>query len=138
MFIHKGEVMKDGGKRDTDYYRRQEILAPAISMLKETIQGWITLKIQQAGPLDVLEIGTGYGDTTSLLTHIKDIKSITTLDASQQVLDKVKEQLEAENRSVPITYQVGVAENIPYPDSSFSLVVSTMTLHHFSSYQPAF
>ena len=52
-------------------------------------------------------------------------------------MDNVKTQLDSENLEVPITYQKGVAEEIPYPDSKFPLVISLMTLHHFSDYRPA-
>ena len=42
----------------------------------------------------------------------------------------VRARSKAERRNLPIDFQIGVIENLPFPDQMFDVVLSTLMIHH--------
>lgn len=80
----------------------------------------------------VLDVATGTGHLCrAIAPHVKEVIAI---DTTPEMLNKAR--FEIEKAGIPnITLQEGLAENLPYPDHSFDMVVSRLAIHHFE--QPA-
>lgn len=50
------------------------------------------------------------------------------LDASPEMLSRAEKK--AKNASVEVCFRKGLAESLPFPDTQFELVLSTVMLHH--------
>jgi ubiquinone/menaquinone biosynthesis C-methylase UbiE len=78
---------------------------------------------------DVLDIGCGTGTLAIAATrHVGTTGSVTGIDASPPMIARAKRK--AGKAAAPATFQVAVAENLPFPDQRFDVVFSTLMLHH--------
>ena len=59
------------------------------------------------------------------------VKSIECLDLTEAMLNQGKELAEKENID-NITFTIGNAERLPYENESFDLVITRLSLHHFT------
>ena len=80
-------------------------------------------------PTDVvLDVATGTGNTA--LTLAPQVSKVVGLDVASAMLDQARTRAEAENvRNVE--FVSGSAEELPFPEEQFSLVVSRHAPHHF-------
>jgi ubiquinone/menaquinone biosynthesis C-methylase UbiE len=80
-------------------------------------------------PADVvLDVATGTGNTA--LTLAPQVLKVVGLDVASAMLDQARTRAEAENvRNVE--FVSGSAEELPFPEEQFSLVVSRHAPHHF-------
>ncbi len=77
----------------------------------------------------VLDIGTGSGTLAiGLCKELPDISAIG-LDISNLILAFAQENAEKNNLSSRVTFIEGNAEEMPFEDSTFDLIVSSNTLH---------
>ncbi len=77
----------------------------------------------------VLDIGTGSGTLAiGLCKEFPDINVIG-IDISDLILPFARENAEKSNLTSRITFVEGNAENMPFEDKTFDLVVSSNTLH---------
>ena len=77
----------------------------------------------------VLDIGTGSGTLAiGLCKEIPNI-SVTGLDISNLILTFAQENVEKNNLSSRVTFIEGNAEDMPFEDNTFDLIVSSNTLH---------
>lgn len=81
------------------------------------------IKVLAAGR-DVLEIGCG--DGTYLQGVVQDFKSFTGIDPSPTLIKKANQK----NECSFARFFVCSAEDLNFPDESFSLVIFTLSLHH--------
>jgi len=88
--------------------------------------------ISTLSPRRVLDVGTGYGTSVEQLSRrFSRTARIWSIDASAEVLRSVREMLKDE-RLEGVFLKKGRAERIPFPAGHFDLVVSLLSLHHFS------
>ncbi|MBF0459596.1 MAG: class I SAM-dependent methyltransferase, partial [Nitrospirae bacterium] len=73
---------------------------------------------------NVLEIGFGIGHNTPF--YPPEVTSVTALEPSSGMIRRAKRFVSG--ASLPISFVKGHAEALPFEDSSFDAVVSTMTL----------
>ncbi len=69
----------------------------------------------------VLDVATGSGITA--IAAARRFCEVTGLDYVPALLDRARERAAAEH--LPVTFQEGDAENLPFPDGSFDVVLST-------------
>lgn len=74
----------------------------------------------------LLEIGCGLG--TDLLQFARGGAIVTGLDLTEQSIELARKRFDM--YGVPGSFQVGDAENLPFPDNSFDVVYSFGVLHH--------
>lgn len=80
---------------------------------------------------NVLDIGTGPGWLLSIL-HKKSPKlKLTGIDISPSMVSKARKNMADAGFGNIIEIKEGGANNIPYLDETFDLVISTGTLHHW-------
>jgi SAM-dependent methyltransferase len=70
----------------------------------------------------VLDVATGSGNTA--ISAARRYCDVTAIDYVPELIGQAKERAAAER--LEITFEVGDAENLPYPDASFDVVLSTV------------
>ena len=70
----------------------------------------------------VLDVATGSGNTA--ISAARRFCEATGVDYVPELIEQAKERAEAER--LDVTFEVGDAEDLPYPDGSFDMVLSTV------------
>jgi ubiquinone/menaquinone biosynthesis C-methylase UbiE len=71
---------------------------------------------------DVLDVATGSGNTA--ISAARRFCNVTGMDLAPESVEHARHRAEAEG--MEITFEVGDAEDLPYEDASFDVVVSTI------------
>lgn len=77
-----------------------------------------------SAPLEVLDVGTGPGVMAFFLAQLGH--RVTALDLSPGMIEAARENAAA--LSLPVDFQVGDAEALPFPDASFDAVTNRLIL----------
>src|SRR5919107_2928669 len=70
----------------------------------------------------VLDVATGSGNTA--ISAARRFCDVTGIDYVPELIEHARKRAQAER--LEITFEVGDAENLPYPDASFDVVLSTV------------
>ncbi|HUG86243.1 MAG TPA: class I SAM-dependent methyltransferase [Euzebya sp.] len=92
--------------------------------------------VGQAAPQSgdrVLEIGCGTGNLTVLVARLHPDTEVVGLDPDEAALRRA--QRKSSRRGLVTTWDRGFAQDLPYPDGSFDLVLSSLMLHHLDDEQ---
>ena len=81
--------------------------------------------------MQVLDLGCGTGTLTILAKQSRPEANLTGLDIDPQVL--LIAQNKAEKAGVKIKWDIGLANALPYPDSSYDRVLTSLVFHHLTS-----
>jgi ubiquinone/menaquinone biosynthesis C-methylase UbiE len=88
----------------------------------------ISLADLQSGN-SVLDIGCGTGTLAIAATHhVGPTGTVYGIDASPQMIARATRK--AAKAGASAVFQVALAENLPFPDARFDVVLSTLMLHH--------
>jgi SAM-dependent methyltransferase len=83
----------------------------------------------QAGPADeVLDVACGGGIVVCAFAPL--VKHATGIDMTQAMLERAR-ALAAEKGVANVTWREGEVERLPFPDGSFTIVVTRFAMHHF-------
>ncbi len=93
------------------------MIATAITLVGELLCEAVDLRAGQR----VLDVATGTGNTA--LAAARHFCDVTGVDYVPALLERGRERAAVER--LPITFQEGDAESIPFPDASFDVVLST-------------
>jgi len=77
----------------------------------------------------VLDVGCGSGQLAIALARRRQVRAVTGIDVSDTQLHLAREN--AERVGVNANFLVADAAELPFPDASFDVVVSTLSLHHW-------
>jgi len=84
-------------------------------------------------PKRVLDVGTGFGFSAELLARrFRTRARIWTIDVSPEVLRRVRGGLRERGLAGAVRFRLAKAEALPFPPNHFDLVVSSLSLHHFT------
>ena len=79
----------------------------------------------------LLDLGCGTGTLAIMFTQASPAAHVTGLDADPQMLSRaLKKAAQAGPR---IQWDEGMAYDLPYPDQSYDVVVSSLVIHHLPS-----
>ncbi len=89
-----------------------------------------TTDLAQLQPGDaVLDVGCGTGTLAmAVARHVDRTGRIAGVDPGTQQIARARAK--AARRHLPIDFQIGVIEQLPFPDHSFDVVFSTLMMHH--------
>jgi SAM-dependent methyltransferase len=76
----------------------------------------------------ILDVGCGKGTLAIEVARHWSVGRIAGIDPSTEQIARARRK--AARRNVPISFQVGVIEQLPFPDRSFDVVFSTLMMHH--------
>lgn len=83
---------------------------------------------------DVLEIGSGTGQLTWGLTRMLPFKSVNACDISHKFLNGVRSNLLNQPGDQHVNYYACDANNLPFKNECFDVILGHSVLHHFIDY----
>ncbi len=95
-------------------------------MREETFKRKLVQQANVQPKMKVLDLGCGTGTLTVMLKHAHPEAEVTGMDGDPQVLDIAREK----SRGTNIQWDQGLASFLPYPDSVFDRVVTSLVIHH--------
>jgi ubiquinone/menaquinone biosynthesis C-methylase UbiE len=78
----------------------------------------------------ILDAGCGFGGTLLVLAKNFPETQCVGIDMSDTLLDLARQKAAAEGLEERVRFEKGDVLNLPYPDDSFDVVISTNVLHH--------
>ncbi len=89
----------------------------------------LLLEMSGVGPEDnVLDVACGPGLVACAFAT--RAKHVTGIDLTPAMIERAK-QIQQERQLTNLTWQIGNVLPLPFPDASFSLVITRYTFHHF-------
>ena len=95
-------------------------------MREETFKRKLVQQANIQPKMKVLDLGCGTGTLTLMLKRAHPEAEVTGLDGDPQVLDIARNK----SRGADIQWDEGLASSLPYPDSTFDRVVTSLVIHH--------
>jgi len=112
-----------------DQFTRQAV--PFSQQPAHSQEAFLDLMLQMSGvgPADiVLDVACGPGLVACAFAA--RAQHVTGIDLTPAMIARAK-QIQQERKLTNLTWQVGDVLPLPYPDASFSLVITRYTFHHF-------
>ncbi len=97
-------------------------------MREETFKRRLIQSANIQPQMKVLDLGCGTGTLTIMLRQAHPDANITGLDGDPQVLERAR----AKSHGMDIQWDEGLASSLPYPDSAFDRVVTSLVIHHLT------
>lgn len=79
----------------------------------------------------VLDVGCGTGTLAIMTKRIHPDAEVVGIDADSKILGIARDK--AQKAGINVTFDQGMADQLPYAESSFDRVVSSLFLHHLST-----
>lgn len=79
----------------------------------------------------VLDAGTGPGTLARDIARQQPQFQVYGVDLSADMIQVAREHAEREQLTERVHFDVGNIAHLPYPDASFDLIVSTISMHHW-------
>jgi ubiquinone/menaquinone biosynthesis C-methylase UbiE len=94
----------------------------------------LMVEMARPKPADrVLDVGTGAGHTA--FAFAPHVASVVASDITEEMLDQVRRGVAQRGLANVTAFGPAPAENLPFPDVSFELVLSRTAAHHFADPQ---
>ena len=127
-FLHKGKSMKEGSREISPRIARQRDRA------HDHVLNHVATSVKGLRPNRVLDVGTGYGmNLTFLARRFGKCSHIWSVDASPAIVREMKKIMKEHQYSRQIIVKKADAEQLPFKNDHFELVVSLFSLHHLSN-----
>ena len=89
--------------------------------------------LSQMGNLDskrILDVGCGTGTLSFLIKQRYPSAEVIGLDGDPQILEIARSK--AQNGGAEIRFEQGMSFDLPYPDASFDVILTSFMLHHLN------
>jgi len=100
------------------------------AMREDTFKRYLVAQADIHPGMNVLDLGCGTGTLTILLKQAYPQVEMTGLDGDSQILDIARAK--AGKAGVSISWEHGLAHELPYPPATFDRVVTSLVLHHLT------
>lgn len=121
--------MADHQARILDQFTRQATPFATAPSIKDEEALSLIVTFSGAGPDDtVLDVACGPGIVACAFARV--VRHVTGIDLTPAMLDRAR-TLQQERGLTNVTWKLGDVLPLPYPDASFSIVVSRFAFHHF-------
>jgi ubiquinone/menaquinone biosynthesis C-methylase UbiE len=122
----KGLILNRGWRYDLELWFSDTFVFRG--KLREFRQRTITLAQLQPGET-VLDVGCGTGTLAlEVARRVGKEGRVAGVDPGTQQIARARAK--TARRHVPIDFQIGVIEQLPFPDQTFDVVFSTLVMHH--------
>jgi SAM-dependent methyltransferase len=95
---------------------------------------WVVGQLRLDPSFVVLDVAAGTGHLGRAITP--HVQRVIAVDLTQAMIEEGRREAAKTNLG-NITFEQGRAEQLSYPDDSFDMVVTRLSLHHFADPQPA-
>lgn len=96
---------------------------------------WVVSRMELAPKFGVLDVAAGTGLFSQAVAS--RVNHVTAIDLTPEMLQHGR-SLARQNGFHNITFQLGAAEDLPFPENSFDVVISRYSVHHFYAPNRAF
>ncbi len=86
----------------------------------------------------VLDAGTGPGEVVREIARRIPLIQVYGVDLSEDMIRLAREQAQREHLAQRTHFDTADIAHLPYPDDSFDVVVSTISMHHWSEWEQPF
>lgn len=96
---------------------------------------WRRKALRKAAPqagTRILDVACGTGDLSFEALKYQP-ESLTGIDLSENMLAIARAKLPAQNARIPVSFECGDCEHLPYPDNSFGLVMAAFGVRNFEN-----
>ncbi len=80
----------------------------------------------------ILDVGTGPGRVPLAIAHAAPHLRIDGIDLSPAMIAAARRDCTAAGLDERVTFEVADVASLPYPDATFDLLISSMSLHHWA------
>lgn len=110
--------------------RRYDLLAGILQLGRgRRTRAFIVGLLEVAAGSRVLDVGAGTGTLAlTLADRVGAAGSVVAVDPAEEMVRFARAK--AARRGTSVTFDVGAAQALPYPDSTFDAAVTTLVLHH--------
>lgn len=126
------------------YYKGEKIEHPHQTQNTRDFHGYgpeIRKEISKHLPktkVNALDVGTGFGSNIKFLSeHLSKESKIWTIDASKEMLENVKTEMQNQKLDHNIEFLVADASKLEFQNEFFDLIASVMVLHHIKNLDQA-
>ncbi|PEB50307.1 SAM-dependent methyltransferase [Bacillus pseudomycoides] len=91
---------------------------------------YLVQQVEARKNIRLLDIATGGGHVANVLAPL--FKEIVALDLTEKMLENAKKFIKT-NGHENVSFVVGNAENLPFPNASFDTITCRIAAHHFSN-----
>jgi ubiquinone/menaquinone biosynthesis C-methylase UbiE len=131
--LHGGPMKADtAGERSKVIHRARgyDFLVWALMLGRERTFREKTLDLARlAEGESVLDVGCGTGTLAiAAKSRVGNLGKVTGIDASPEMIGRAKKK--ARKTGVEVNFQTAAAQNLPFQDAAFDVVLSTVMLHH--------
>jgi ubiquinone/menaquinone biosynthesis C-methylase UbiE len=102
---------------------------PQMKLLRWTVARRAIALMSQG---EAADLGCGPGDLVILLAQMAPKLHVTGVDLSDEMLEQAHARAQEAGFEERVAFRKGDVASIPFPDISLDLVVSTLSLHHWS------
>lgn len=105
---------------------------PLLWFMRESrFKGDLIEQAQISNGIRVLDVGCGTGTLAIMTKQLHPEAEVVGIDADTKILQIARAK--AAKTGIKLTFDQGMADHLPYADSSFDRVLSSLFLHHLST-----
>lgn len=124
---HREVIKREFGKQAPRFGDHAHTLASPVYL------EWMVENLDLHSHFAVLDVAAGTGHLSRAIAP--HVKQVVALDATSEMLREGGRQAEHDGIG-NIVFERGLAEDLPYPNDAFDMVVSRFAIHHFESPGP--